>query len=107
MKSFKNIFLILIFISLVLTVINYKANKFSALEIDKNFTRQEYLGNGLGKIYKNRYGVVFFKDIYPKLVKLESSFFNNFKSPLVYLPIFILLIYLGHKQSLPLRGKKI
>ena len=91
------IFIILLLLFLVES--KNKINNFSALEIDKNITRQEYLGNGLGKIYRDRYGVVFFKDMYPKLIKLESSFFTIFESPLIYLPIFGLLICFGSKYK--------
>ena len=72
---------------------------FSALEIDKNITRQEYLGNGLGIIYKNRYGVVFFKDVYPRFIKLETNFFEFFQSPIIYMSLFGLLIYFGLKNK--------
>lgn len=76
----KNFFLIFLFVTLLFSLkssFNPKTYKFSALEIDKNVTRQQYLGEGLGKIYKNRFGVNFFNNIYPRLQKFEFNFFSN------------------------------
>ena len=75
-----------------------KTNHFSALEIDKNITRQEYLGNGLGRIYKNRIGVYYFTNVYPRFVKIEQNFFLMFNKPLIYIPVFGSLVYLGWKK---------
>ena len=79
---------------------------FSALEIDKNITRQQYLGDDLGKLYKNRYGVTFFSEVYPKYIKVESISFSLFENVYIYIPLYCLLIYFGYKRSLPLRGEK-
>lgn len=89
----------IILIIILLTILfSFKYN-FSALEIDRNVTRQEYFGNGLGKIYKNRFGVYFFTKVYPRFMKFESSLFSKFESVFIYMPIFGLLIYLGSKQK--------
>lgn len=71
---------------------------FSPLEIDKNITRQEYLGNGLGRIYGNRIGVYYFTNVYPRFVKVEQNFFRLFGNPLIYIVIFISLVYFGWKK---------
>lgn len=70
----------------------------SPLEKDKNFTRQEYLGDGLGKIYKNRFGVTYFNKIYPTQMKFESIFFSDLGSGFVFVPLFGFLLYLGRKK---------
>lgn len=71
---------------------------FSPLEIDKNITRQEYLGSGLGIIYGNRIGVYYFTKVYPRFVKTEQNFFLMFNNPFVYITIFGSLIYFGWKK---------
>jgi|SRR3989344_9395339 len=96
---------VIISIFIVIAILSLRFN-FSALEIDKNATRQEYFGDGLGRIYKNRIGVTFFSKIYPRLIKFESNFFSYFNDEYIYVPLFASLVYLGYKQSLPLRGKK-
>lgn len=70
----------------------------SSLEADKTFTRQEYLGEGLGKIYKNRFGVIYFNKIYPILMKFESNFFSDLGNDFVFVPLFGSLLYLGFKK---------
>jgi len=70
----------------------------SGLEADRTFTRQEYLGEGLGKIYKNRFGVTYFNKIYPTLMKFESNFFSGLGNGLIYVPLFGFLLYLGLKK---------
>lgn len=96
----KNIFLILLLLLIVgFSLSSNISNRFSALEIDKNTTRQEYLGNGLGKLYKNRIGVYYFTKIYPKFFKIEQNFFLLFNSPLIYMTIFGSTAYFGWKNK--------
>ena len=68
------------------------------LEVDRTVTRQEYLGDGLGKIYKNRFGVTFFNKIYPTQMKFESIFFADLGSGFVFIPLFGSLLYFGYKK---------
>lgn len=96
---------ILILIALFFMVIFSLRNVFdpnlyvpSRLEADRTFTRQEYLGEGLGKIYKNRFGVVYFNKIYPSLMKFESNFFSGLDDGLIFMPLFGFLLYLGFKK---------
>lgn len=70
----------------------------SPLEKDRNFTRQEYLGDGLGKIYKNRFGVTYFNKIYPVQMKLNSIFFSDLGSFFVFIPLYISLLYFGSRK---------
>lgn len=79
-------------------LLNPKTYILSPLEIDKNITRQEYLGNSLGKIYRNRFGVFYFKEVYPKFVKFESNLFSGFKSPFFYMLLFGFLTHRGWKK---------
>ena len=72
---------------------------FSALEIDRNITRQQYFGEGLGKIYGNRFGIYYFSKVYPRFIKLETNFFGFFQSPIIYMSLFVLLIYYGLKKK--------
>lgn len=88
----------IILIIVLLTIFSSFKYNFSALEIDRNITRQEYLGNGLGKIYKNRIGVYFFTKVYPRFMKFESSLFSKFESVFIYMPIFGLLTFLGWRK---------
>lgn len=70
----------------------------SRLEVDKAVTRQEYYGPELGKIYKNRFGVTYFNKVYPKMIKFESVFFTSLGNPIVFLPLYAVLAYLGYKK---------
>lgn len=79
-------------------LLNPKAYQLSPLEIDRNITRQEYLGNGLGKIYKNRFGVFYFSNMYPKLTKFETNLFTGFGYAFFYMPLIGFLIYFGSKK---------
>jgi hypothetical protein len=70
----------------------------SNLELDLIHTRQEYLGQGLGKIYKNRYGLILFNSIYPKFIKFESNFFSDLSRRHIYVLIYLILLYAGIKK---------
>lgn len=94
-------FSIIVFVAIIFLFRNtFDPNtyKFSALEIDRNITRQQYLGEGLGKIYKNRYGVYYFTNFYPRFMKFESNFFSNLSSGLFYMPLYGLVLYKGLKK---------
>lgn len=97
----KTILIIILLIGLYSSrnMLNPKTYMLSPLEIDKNITRQEYLGNGLGKIYRNRFGVAYFNNIYPRLAKFESNLFSGFGNALFYIPLFVLLIYFGSRKN--------
>ena len=95
----------IIFIFILLTgiyssrhLLSPKTYQLYPLEIDRNITRQEYLGNGLGKIYKNRFGVLYFSNIYPKTTKFESNLFSGFGNAIFYVPLIGFLIYFGSKK---------
>lgn len=96
----KYIFIILFILSLIFfrNIVDSKNYIFSPLEIDKTLTRQEYLGDGLGKIYKNRFGVAYFNKIYPIMTKFESNFFADLGDGIVFIPLIGALIYLGYKK---------
>jgi glycosyltransferase involved in cell wall biosynthesis len=47
------------------------------LEADTIFRRQEYLGQVLGKLYGNRFGVAYFSEIRPVIVKYIGRSFSN------------------------------
>lgn len=90
--------LILLVITILFVPILIKSNNFSALEIDRNITRQQYLGQGLGRIYGNRLGIYFFKTVYPRATKLEINLFTIFGNIYLYTPLFIGLGYFGWKK---------
>ncbi len=99
MKKIILIIILLIGLYSSRNMLNPKTYMLSPLEIDKNITRQEYLGNGLGKIYKNRFGIVYFNNIYPRLAKFESNLFSGFGNVLFYIPLIVFLIYFGSKKK--------
>lgn len=49
----------------------------SALDIQQLNRRHEYLAQGLGKIYTNRFSLSFFKDFSIPLIKIQKNFFSN------------------------------
>lgn len=97
----KIIISIALFLAIVFSFRNIfdpKIYQFSALEIDRNLTRREYIGGGLKKVYKNRLGVVIFNDIYPRVMKFETIFFSDMSNTVLYIPLFGFLLYLGNKK---------
>jgi len=90
------VFFIIVF-SLV-RAINPKNYSFTPLEVDRNVTRQEYFGEGLGKIYKNRFGVIYFSNIYPRQMKLQTIFFSSYDNPVVYMALYASILLLGIKR---------
>ena len=74
--------------------------RLTRIESDKLITRQEYYGEDLGKIYKNRFGVIYFNKVYPSLTKFESVFFSSLDKPFVFLTLYGLLAFPGYKRFL-------
>jgi hypothetical protein len=97
MKKHLSVLLIL-FLVIIFGILINRSGNFSALETDRNKTRQEYLGNGLGRIYKNRIGLYYFNNVYPKTMKFEISLFTFFNKPYIYISIFGVLAYFGLKK---------
>lgn len=98
----KNIFLVFLFIVFIFSFRNTfdsKTYSFSALEIDRNITRQQYLGTGLEKIYKNRFGIAYFNNFYPKFQKFETNLFSNLGSSFIFVPFYVVIMYVGFKQN--------
>lgn len=100
MKIFTILFLIVFFAFWFGGGLNSSSYQLSRLEIDKNATRQAYYGPALGKIYENRVGVFYFGKIFPKQIKAESVFFNVLNKVWIFLPLYLILVYLGYKKSL-------
>ena len=95
MKKLILLFLVVLIIFSLRNIVNSDVYKPSSLDIGTTFVRQQYLGEGLGKIYKNRFGLAYFNDIYPVLIKFESNFFSDLGNAWFFLPLFGFLIYLG------------
>lgn len=49
----------------------------SALDIQQLNKRHEFYANGLGKLYKNRFALAYFKDYNFPISKLQRNFFTN------------------------------
>lgn len=75
----------------------------SALEKDTLISRQDHFGRELGKLYQNRFGVIYFGEVRPILVKFNGNLFShldfnlffNLKNAvsLIFLSLFSLGIY--------------
>lgn len=98
MKKFVLIVFFILLFSFFKNISGRENYRFSNLETDLIYTRQEYLGDGLGKIYKNRFGVKFFNDLYPSLIKIESRFFSDLRKWPVYVFIYGVLLWAGIKK---------
>jgi hypothetical protein len=97
----KKVLLILIIVPVIIFILDLFGSKtysFSKLEIDRNVTRQEYYGDGLGRIYKNRLGVTFFNGIYPRLNKFQTKFFSDLSSGFIFILFYTLLVILGLRK---------
>lgn len=70
----------------------------SRLETHKVFLRSQYFGEGLGKIYKNRFGLFYFDKVFPVKIKLESVFFSGLDPVLIFLPLYGFLFFRGYKK---------
>jgi len=98
MKKIILVFMVLLAVFLIRGGFNRSAYIFSPLELDKTATRQNYFGD-LGKIYRNRFGVYFFKNIFPKTAKFETVFYNSLDSFYIFIPLYGLLFYWGVKKQ--------
>lgn len=84
----------------------------SALDIQQLNKRHEFYANGLGKLYKNRFVLTYFKDYYFPISKLQRNLFGNLDPNLYffkshprerlgveefgkYLPIFLPFFLIG------------
>lgn len=97
----KKVFLIVVFLFLIFVFkggMNKASYKYSALEIDKQLTRQQYYGD-LGKIYKNRFGVFGFTKIYPAIAKFENVFYSGLDNPYIYISLYGILFYWGIRKK--------
>ena len=47
------------------------------LERDQIEKRHEYYANNLGRLYKNRFALTYFKRIYPVFMHLQKNLFSN------------------------------
>lgn len=84
---FQNKSRITFFLLLFLTAVNFlviikdsfdkNIFRYSALDIQQHFRRNEFYANGLGKLYKNRFSLTYFKIYYPAIYKLQSNLFSN------------------------------
>lgn len=77
------LFSAILLLTVVVIVINVKQGfdekilKISQLDIQKFLKRHEFYGQGLGKIYKNRISISYFKTYQPIVIKLQSNFSEN------------------------------
>lgn len=93
------IFTIVLFSTLYLiNVVQRGLVNYSPIEIGNNFSRREYLGSDLGRLYKNRFGLYYFDIIYPRLVKINSIFFSDMGSRVIYIPLTGTLLYFGIRK---------
>lgn len=75
--------------------ISYKPSK---LETHRVFLRSQYFGEGLGKIYKNRFGLFYFDKVFPVKVRFETVFFSSLDPVLIFLPLYGFLFFRGYKK---------
>lgn len=98
MKKLFVLILLVVSILVFKDVFDRGVYNFSPIEIGNNFSRQEYLGNQLGRIYKNRYGIFYFDNIYPNAQKLKTVLFSSLGNKLIYVPFIVFLVYAGIKK---------
>ena len=98
MKKLLFILLLVLFVIFVKTIFDPVVYEPSRLEADNLVTRQEYFGNGLGKIYKNRFGIMYFNKIYPTIIKFETEFFADLDNMFLFIPLYSVLIILGLRK---------
>lgn len=79
----RKLFLILLILTTVIFFISIKEAfdesifRNSALDIQRYNRRHEFLANGFGKIYKNRFSLTYFKNFSLPLSKLQQNIFSN------------------------------
>ena len=71
----------------------------SRLETHQVFLRTQYFGEGLGKIYKNRFGIFYFDKVYPLEAKFQNIFFFGLNPVLIYLPLYGFLFFWGYREK--------
>jgi hypothetical protein len=71
----------------------------SRLETHRVFLRTQYFGEGLGKIYKNRFGIFYFDKVYPIGTKFQTVFFSSLDPVLVFLPLYGFLFYWDYRKN--------
>ncbi|MFZ3301997.1 MAG: hypothetical protein WA152_04765 [Microgenomates group bacterium] len=98
MKKTFILLLTLFFAFYMLNVIERSFDNYSQIEIGNNFSRREYLGNELGIFYKNRVGLYYFDNVYPRLAKINSLTFAGLESRIIYVPLIVFIMYLGFKK---------
>lgn len=113
----KKLFFLLLLLSTILFFVAVKDAfdesifRNSALDIQQLNKRHEFYASGLGKLYKNRFVLTYFKDYNFPISKLKRNFFANFdpnlyffashprerlgveefeKYPLIFLPFFLI-----------------
>lgn len=99
MKVFTLVILFLVFAFILGKGFNSVSYKPSKLETHGVFLRSQYFGEGLGKVYKNRFGVLYFDKVFPVKVKFETIFFSSLDSVLIFLPLYCFLFYWGYKKA--------
>jgi hypothetical protein len=70
----------------------------SKLDTHRIFLRTQYFGEGLGKIYENRFGLFYFDKVYPLETKIQTVFFSGLNPVLIFLPLYAFLFYKGFKN---------
>ncbi len=97
----KKIIIIFVLFTLLFSkqIFSTESYKYSRLEVDKNLHRRKYLGEGLGIIYKNKFGLGLFNYIYPGLMKTESVLFSGLDNPILFVTLYGTLIYFGLKKQ--------
>jgi hypothetical protein len=78
---------------------NPDAYRLSELETYKVFSRSQYFGEGLGNIYKNRFGLFYFDKVYPLGAKFQTVFFSSLNPVLIFLPLYGFLIIWGNEKN--------
>lgn len=83
-----SIFLILSFCSFTLLFNHLDKTFFSISTMDsiRIRERQQYYANELGKVYKNRFGIIYFDTLRPVFSKISSNFFSPLDLSLYFSP---------------------
>ena len=106
------IFTLILFFLSVRAAFDESIFRNSALDIQQYNKRHEFYSNDLGKLYKNRFILTYFKDYNFPISKIQRNFFNNLDPNLYffashprerlgieefqkYLPIFLPLFLIG------------
>jgi hypothetical protein len=98
MKILISVFLFLSVTFILNRGVSSSSYEFSRLEIHRIFLRSQYFGEGLGRVYKNRFGVYYFDKLYPVQTKLQSVFFSSLDPILIFFPLYGFLLIKGFKK---------